>query len=112
MKTQYFVKYTPTDWERIYVNQTEASVRKHVLALQGFYNTCREESIPFEKEFVLACANCPGQVVAAHFDCLEPGFKAEVVKSFAIRVADPNVAQRKRARDDDGEPEVSNKKRC
>jgi hypothetical protein len=95
LKIKHLAKRTPSNWETYYVNNTEANVRQQLLNMQECYTICKDESIPFEEEFVTACANCPGQVVAAHFDHLDPGFKAEVVRSFAIRVADPNVAQRK-----------------
>lgn len=111
MTTQYFASITPDRWEMVYVEHTEADVRQQLLALQECYTLCKDESIPFEEQIVTACANCPGQIVAAHFDHLDPGFKAEVVKSFAMRVADPKLAQRKRDHADESETKVSKKRR-
>lgn len=116
LRTQHLDKFTPKDWESYYVKITEGRVHQIVLGLEEGYTFCRVDSIPFEEEFVTACANCPGQVVATHFDHLDPDFKAEVVKRFAIRVADPTVtqrmlAQRKRHYEDESEPEVSKKSR-
>lgn len=111
LKTKYFGKCTPEVWESLYVQRSEDWVRRQLLGLQRCYKICKDESIPFEKEIVTTCGNCPGQVVAAHFDHLDPDFKAVVVKSFATRVADPKVAQRKRDHEDEGESKVSKKRR-
>lgn len=112
LKTEWFQRLTPKNWEVIYVDGTEAWVREVVLGLQRCYTICKKESIPFEKELVLMCANCPGQVVAAHFEYLEPDFKTEVVKSFATRVADPQVVKRKRDHEDEGKSNDPKKRRC
>ncbi|KAG8164973.1 hypothetical protein KVR01_005248 [Diaporthe batatas] len=106
-----FGKYTPEAWESFYVQRTDDWLCRRLLGLQQCYTICKDESIPFEEDFVIACANCPGQVVASLFDHLDPDFKTEVVKSFAIRVADPKVAQRKRAHEDEGESQVPKKRR-
>lgn len=109
---EYFAKFTAQRWEIAYVRSTKARLRQILLALQRCYTLCKDESIPFAKEFVAACAKCPGQVVATCFDHLDPGFRAAVVNLFAIRVPDPEAAQRKRAREDDSELKASKKRRC
>lgn len=111
LTTQYFLRFTAQQWEAAYVQSTEARVRKILLALQKCYTLCKAESIPFAEEFVTSCAKCPGQMVATYFDHLEPDFRAEVVKSFAIRVADPEVTQRKRVREDNSESKAFKKRR-
>lgn len=111
LKTQYLAKSTPKMWESFYVKNTEARVRRNLLGLQECYALCKDGSIPFEEEFVIACANCPGQMLATHFDHLDLEFKAEVMKRFATRVADPMVAQRKRDHEDERELKVLKKRR-
>lgn len=109
---EYFAKFTAQRWEIAYVKCTEARMRQILLALQKCYTLCKDESIPFAKEFIAACAKCPGKMVATYFDHLDPGFRAAVVNLFAIRVPDPEVAQRKRVREDDSEFKASKKRRC
>lgn len=87
-------------------------MRQVLLALQKCYTLCENESIPFSKEFVTACAKCPGQMVATYFDHLDPGFRAEVAKTFALRMADPEVTQKKRVREDDDDSKALKKRRC
>lgn len=111
LTTQYFLRFTAQKWDSAYVHSTEARTRKKLLALQKCYLLCKDESIPFAEEFVTACAKCPGQMVATYFDHLDPDFKAEVFKSFAIRVADPDVTQRKRVREDNSESRAFKKRR-
>ncbi|KAI7776662.1 hypothetical protein LA080_004692 [Diaporthe eres] len=112
LTSQYFAKFTAKQWEVAYVKCTEAHMRQRLLALQKCYTLCKNESIPFEEEFVTACAKCPGQMVATYFDHLEPGFRAEVVKTFAFRIADPGVTEKKRAREDGDESKTLKKRRC
>lgn len=112
LTTQYFRKLTAQRWEKVYVKYTEGHIRQILLALQKCYTFCKDESIPFATNFVAACAHCPGQMVATYLDHLDPGFRAEIVKSFAIRLADPEVARRKRVREDEGEPRPCKRRRC
>ncbi|POS80736.1 hypothetical protein DHEL01_v200876 [Diaporthe helianthi] len=112
LRTQCFESSTPEYWEQRYIRNTEAWMQRRVRGMQQCYNLCKEESIPFERDFVIVCANCPGQVVADHFDQLDPGFRAEVMKTFAIRMADPQVTKRKRDHEDEGKRNASGKRRC
>lgn len=112
LTSQYFAKFTAKQWEMAYVKCTEAHMRQILLALQKCYTLCKDESIPFEEEFITACAKCPGQMVATYFDHLDPGFRAEVVKTFALRMADPEVTQKKRVREDGDESKALKKRRC
>ncbi|KAJ0121253.1 hypothetical protein J7T55_008416 [Diaporthe amygdali] len=110
LMTQYFGEFTAEQWETVYVKFPEAHMRQLLSKLQRGYTMCVNESIPFAQDFVTACAKCPGQVVATCFDHLDPGFKAEVVKAFALRVADPKVTQRKRRCQEETEPKVLKKR--
>jgi hypothetical protein len=111
LRVHYFKKTSPEHWETMYVTKTEAWIYRQLLAMQRYYTLCKNESIPFEDAFVTACSNCPGQVIAAHFEDLDPDFRADVMKSFAIRVADPKLAKRKRDHEDESETKVSRKRR-
>lgn len=111
LTTQYFANFTAQRWEMAYVKSTEAHMRQILLVLQKCYTLCKVESIPFADDFVTACATCPGQMVATYFDHLDPGFRTEVVKCFAMRAADPEVTKRKRAREDEGESKAFKKRR-
>lgn len=109
LRTQYLDTFTPKKWDAYYVKYTKARARQNLLELQKCYALCKDESIPFEEEFVIAVANCPGQMLATQFDHLDPDFRAEVMKRFATRVADPRLDQRKcaqRKRDHENESEL------
>lgn len=110
--TEYFAKFTAQRWEVAYTRSTEGRMRRILLAMQKCYTLCKDESIPFEEEFITACAKCPGQMVANYFDHLDPGFRAAVVNLFSLRVPDPEVALGKRVREDSSEFKASNKRRC
>lgn len=118
LRTQYLDKFTPKKWESYYVKYTKARARQNLLGLQECYALCKDGSIPFEEEFVTAGANCPGQMLATHFDHLDPDFRAEVMKRFAARVADPRLAlrrckwvQTKRDHENESELKISKKRR-
>lgn len=110
--SQYFVKFTAQRWKSAFVKSTETRMRHLLSALQKCYTLCKAESIPFAEEFIIACAKCPGQMMATYFDHLDPDFRAEVMKCFAIRAADSKANQRKRVRKDDSEFKALKKRRC
>lgn len=111
LRTQYFEQFTAAKWQGTYVDFSADQIRALLSKLQRGYEFCINELIPFQHEFVTACAKCPGQVVATCFDHLDPGFRAEVIKSFALRVADPKVTEKKRKNERKSERKAPKKRR-
>ncbi|KUI63282.1 hypothetical protein VP1G_10435 [Cytospora mali] len=84
-------------WSQAYLEFPRGCLRTHLSDLAMMYTLCKERSIPFEKEIVTVCANCPPQVFADIFLGLEleDEFRAEVTKEFALRHANQELAKKR-----------------
>lgn len=95
----HWKKMSIEGWSRSYLARPNDVLKDRILRLQEAYKLCKKRSIPFEKQIITACANCPPQIFAEVITCLdiEAGFQAEVVRNFALRHADLELTRKRKA---------------
>ncbi|KAK7711931.1 hypothetical protein SLS64_005202 [Diaporthe eres] len=104
-------EYSASNWNRMYKQRSEASLKAKMLRLQNAFRYCRDNGIPFEKSFVKAASRASLQVFEACVaDLDDEVFRSEVTKAFALRFADQESTAKKRRREETKENEHREKK--
>ncbi|ROW09023.1 hypothetical protein VMCG_02857 [Cytospora schulzeri] len=86
-------------WLSRYNNKSWSYIKNFVSELNWAFRLCKEECLPFERNFVTGLSNCVPQVFAECLELLDDDFKTKATVTFALRHSDPAVTAKKRARD-------------